>query len=137
MTTPPKEVWLFTETELDRVTDILLYRYRAMSANDVFDCPDSIGLLFAWMQGGDEQGPRRLIEDHIKSDEGFVETLENLLSEISSSDRGTFKILKKENLTYFMDYEKAAHRVHNLKNGTDLGRRANRLAEALKLAADY
>ena len=108
----------------------MLGRYRAMSASDVFGCPDPISLLFAWRQGGDEQGPRRLVETNIVSDEDLVETLEHLTSTVTSSDRGRFDVLKKENLGPFMDYENVTQRIHALKNHTDLGGRARRLAVA-------
>jgi hypothetical protein len=124
----PETEWLFTNAELDRITELMLARYRAMSPSDVFGCPDPVSLLFAWRQGGDEQGPRRLIEANIVSDEGLIETLEHLASTIYSSDRGKVGVLKKENLAPFMDYENASERIHALKDHNDLGARAGRLA---------
>jgi hypothetical protein len=115
----------------------MLGRYRAMSASDVFGCLDPVRLLFAWRQGGDEQGPRRLVEANIVSDEGLVETLEQLTSTIYSSDRGKVDVLKKENLAPFMDYENVTQRIHALKNHNDLGARARRLAVAFDDGANY
>ena len=108
----------------------MLGRYRAMSARDLFGCPDPISLLFAWRQGGDEQGPRRLVEANIVSDKGLVETLEHLTSSIYSSDRGKVDVLKKENLAPFMDYERVMQTIHALKNHNNLGARTRRLAVA-------
>jgi KAP family P-loop domain len=48
----PEGEWLFTNAELDRVTEVILGRYQAMSASDVFGCLEPITLLFAWLQGG-------------------------------------------------------------------------------------
>jgi len=125
----PEDRWLFANAELDRITELMLGRYQAMSASEVFGCPDPVSLLFAWRQGGDEQGPRRLIEGNIVSDEGLVETLEHLTSTIYSS-RGKFDALKKEYLAPFMDYENVTQRILALKNHNDLGARARRLAAA-------
>ncbi|HLY47161.1 MAG TPA: P-loop NTPase fold protein [Stellaceae bacterium] len=125
-----EDEWLFTNAELDRITELMLGRYRAMSASDVFGCPDPISLLFAWRQGGDEHGPRRLFEANIVSDEGLVETLEHLTTAIYSRDRGKVDVLKRENLAPFMDYEKVTQTIHALKNHNDLGARARRLAVA-------
>ncbi len=47
----PEGEWLFTNAELDRITELILGRYRAMSASDVFSSPGPISLLFAWQQG--------------------------------------------------------------------------------------
>jgi hypothetical protein len=133
----PETEWLFTNAELDRITELMLARYRAMSPSDVFGCPDPVSLLFAWRQGGDEQGPRRLIEANIVSDQGLIETLEHLASTIYSSDRGKVGVLKKENLAPFMDYENASERIHALKDHNDLGARAGRLAIAFDDGTKY
>jgi hypothetical protein len=132
----PESEWLFTNAELDRITELMLGRYRAMSARDVLGCPDPISLLFAWRQGGDEHGPRRLVDSNIISDEGLVETLEHLTSPIVS-DRGKFYVLTKGNLAPFMDYEAVTRRIHNLNNHNDLSERARRLAAALDDGARY
>jgi hypothetical protein len=132
----PETEWLFTNAEFERITELMLARYRAMSASDVFRSPDPVSLLFAWRQGGDEQGPRRLIEANIVSDDGLVETLEHLTSTIYSS-RGKFDALKKEYLAPFMDYENVTQRIDALKNHNDLGARARRLAAAFDDEARY
>ena len=48
----PEDRWLFANAELDRITELMLGRYQAMSASEVFGCPDPVSLLFAWRQGG-------------------------------------------------------------------------------------
>lgn len=132
-----EDEWLFTNAELDRITELMLGRYRAMCAGDVLDSIDPISVLFAWHQGGDEQGPRRLVEANIVSDEGLVETLTRLTSTIVSSDRGRFNVLKKVNLAPFMDYENVTQRIHVLKNHDDLGARAKQLAVAFDDGTTY
>jgi hypothetical protein len=127
----PEDEWLFTNAEFDRINDLMLDRYRSMSARDVFDCPDPISLLFAWRQGGDEQGPRQFVEENIVLDEGLVETLEHLTSTIESSARGKFDVLKKVNLSPFMDYENVTQRILALEKHNDLGARARQLVVAL------
>jgi hypothetical protein len=133
----PQEEWLFSEAELDKVTEILLERYRSMSFQDIISSPDPISLLFAWTQGGDENGPRDLLMHHAESDEGFLDALECLMSWINSSDRGRFKVLKKENLEGFMDLDSATARLHGLVDDPHLGERASRIEEALKLGREY
>jgi hypothetical protein len=133
----PEREWLFTNFQLDEITTLMLDRYRTMSADDVLDSPEPISILFAWRQAGDEQGPRRLIEAKIASDEGLVETLEHLTSTIESSDRGRFNVLKRSNLAPFMDYEAAMLRIQSLKQHRDLGVRAQRLAAAFDDANRY
>ena len=132
-----EDEWLFTTAEFDQITELILCRYRAMSASEVFGCPDPISLLFAWWQGGDEQGSRRLLEANTVSDEDLVETLEHLTSTIESSDRGRFVVPKKENLAPFMDYENVSQRIHALKRHSDLGARATRLAVAFDDGTKY
>jgi predicted KAP-like P-loop ATPase len=124
----PSEEWIFTEFELDQITKLMLGRYQVMSASDVLSGPDPVSLLFAWWQGGDEQGPRRLMEGNIVSEEGLVETLERLTSTITSSDRGKFDVLKEDELAPFIDYKNAMVRINSLRDHRDLGERASRLA---------
>jgi hypothetical protein len=133
----PDSEWLFTDEELDRITEIMLSRYRMMSIRDVFGCPNPISLLFAWRQGGDEKGPRQLVEDNIISDAGLIETLEHLTTTIESSDRGRFEVLKKDNLSLFMDFEDVERRLHALEQHSELGKRASRLVAALEDGANY
>ncbi|MBA3446423.1 MAG: hypothetical protein H0T56_02220, partial [Pseudaminobacter sp.] len=133
----PENEWLFTKVELKRITELMLGRYRAMSASDVLGCPNPISLLFAWQQGGDEKGPRELVEAIVLSDDGLVGTLERLTSTINSSDRGRFNVLKKDNLTPFLDCEVAIQRIDALKKHPDLGARAERLATAFDDGAEY
>jgi hypothetical protein len=133
----PESEWLFMNPEWDLINQLILGRYQAMSAGDVFDSPSPISLLFAWRQGGDEQGPRRLVEAHVISDEGLVETLEHLTSPVESSNRGRLNVLKRENLAPFMDYEDVKQRINVLRQHHDLGERAQRLATALDDGARY
>ncbi len=133
----PESEWLFTNSELNLINQLILGRYQAMSAGDVFDSPRPISLLFAWRQGGDEQGPRRLVEAHVISDEGLIETLEHLTSPIESSSRGRLNVLKRENLAPFMDYEDVKQRIDVLRQHHELGERAKRLAIALDDGAKY
>lgn len=133
----PDSEWLFTDAELEQIINIMLSRYRDMSIRDVFDCPNPISLLFAWRQAGDENGPRQLVEGKITSDEGLIETLENLTTTMESSDRGRFEVLKKENLSFFMNLEDVEPRLHALEEHGELGGRAKRLAAALDDGDNY
>ncbi|WP_084570589.1 P-loop NTPase fold protein [Methylosinus sp. PW1] len=133
----PDGEWLFTNEELDLITKIMLNRYRMMSILDVFASPHPISLLFAWRQGGDEIGPRRLLESNIISDEGFIETLEHMMTIIDSSDLGRFKVLKKGNISPFMDFDTAKRRLFALEQQNGLGERAKLLAAALDDGDNY
>lgn len=133
----PDGEWLFTDDALDQITELLLSRYSTMSANEVLSCLNPLSLLIAWRQGGDEQGPRQLIETKIASDEGLVETLEHLTSTIDSSSRGKFYVLKKDDLSPLMDYEKAIQRISTLVEHDNLGARAARLSIAFKDGTEY
>lgn len=126
----PAGEWLFNDAELDQVTELILGRYRSLTASEILNSPSPLGLLFAWRQGGDEEGPRKLMEANIASDESLIETLEHLTSTISSSDRGEVRALKKGNLEPFMDYESVKERINSLRKDDNLGSRATRLSLA-------
>jgi hypothetical protein len=122
---------------LDQITELLPDRYRAMSATDVLGSIAPLNLLFAWRQGGDEQGPRGLVETNIVSDQGFVETLEHLTSTIDSSDRGAYDILKRDNLDPFMNYENVKKRLDALSGHSELGERAKWLEIAFNYGTQH
>ena len=123
----PEPDWLFTDPELDTITKLMLDRYRKMTADEVLDSPQPVSLLFAWLQGGDKNGPRRLVETEIASDEGLVKTLERFTSMVDTSDRGRVQVLKENNLSSFMNYETAKSRISKLREHGQLGARASRL----------
>ncbi|MER8746562.1 KAP family NTPase [Mesorhizobium sp. M1004] len=105
---------LATEQQVDDVIRIMLSRYNAMTLKHILHSPRPLSLLFAWQQAGDEEGPRRLLGTHSKSDEGLLQTLEGLTSQINSSDRGIVTVLSRQNIEPFLDYEQATGRIKAL-----------------------
>lgn len=130
----PKSERLFTIEQVNHITELMLNRYRKMSADEVFNTPKPISLLFAWRQAGDPDGPRQLLGSNIASDREFVRTLENLTSTITSSNRGTYRVLKSENVDNFLDFDQAVKRINQLKEDPKLGERAALLAKAIEEA---
>jgi hypothetical protein len=128
----PQEQWLFTNEELDHVTALMLDRYRRMSANEVFAVPSPISVLYAWWQGGDAEGARAFVATNIATDEGLLTTIEHLTNTVYSSDRGSYQVLKKNDLALFMDPEAAMQRVEALTQDPLLGGRAKELVDASK-----
>lgn len=126
----PEREWLFKNEELDQITAFMLDRYRAMTVKEVLGSPNPVSLLFAWRQGGDELGPRRLVQNNIVSDEGLVETLECLVSPVESSDRGAYYVLKGRELSNFLDFEDAMRRLKEISDSDILKHRANILIRA-------
>ena len=124
-----------TDDELDQVTEIMISRYRAMSASEILSAIRPLDILFAWNQAGDAGGPRSLIEAHIDMDEDLVDALERLTTPVSSSE-GDYSTLRRENLEPFLDYDRARNRVDALKNGGEFAERAEKLAIAFEAARD-
>jgi hypothetical protein len=110
----------------------MLERYRKMSFCEILSDINPINLLFAWQQGGDEDGPRQLITECTVSDGGLIETLERLTSTVHSSRRGEIAVLKRDNLKHFLDYEKVVKRINDITRQGELGDRAKRLAIAIQ-----
>lgn len=131
----PEGDWFMTDLELDRVEDLVLARYRSMSAAQILAVVRPLSLLFAWQQGGDEAAPRTLVESHMVKDEGLIEVLERLASTITSSSRGVYRALRRQELSPFLDYDVARDRVGKI-SGT-LADRAQKLAEAFKDGDGY
>ena len=87
--------------------------------------------LFAWRQAGDEEGPRDLVGAHIASNEGLVEVLEKLTSIHNSSERGSYSVLRHENVAPFLDFDASRERVKSLSvEEGPLAARARYLSQA-------
>ena len=128
----PESERIFTTEQVKYVTELMLKRYRAMSADEIFNTPQPISILFAWRQAGDPDGPRQLVGSNITSNIEFVRTLENLTSTITSSNRGTYRVLKAENVDGFLDFDQAVQRISKLKEDPELGERAALLATTIE-----
>jgi predicted KAP-like P-loop ATPase len=113
----PVEGRLLSETELNVVSELMLKRYSSMSFDEVLAVPSPLSLLFAWRQGGDEEGPKNLISINIKTDEALLRTLEALSSTVTSSGRGKYEVLKRGNLEPFLDYDLTKERINELALG--------------------
>ncbi len=123
----PTDEWLFKDEELDQITELMLHRFGTMTVKDMTSYPDPAAILYAWLQSGDKDGPRPLIEKHIASDEGLVEVLELLSSTGHSSDIGRYDSLRKDSIEPFMDYETVKQKISTLRHHSKLGDRAKQL----------
>ena len=115
----------------------MLSRYRAMTVSEIFAVISPLDVLFAWMQGGDESGPRHLVETCIETDEGLLKILEGLTSTIRSSDRGEFQVLKRAHLIPFLDFDGARVRIKELESGEVFAERARTLSKAFDDGDEY
>ncbi len=131
----PQQDWILSDPELDQVAAMMIQRYQALTPDDIFGLVNPLDVLFAWSQGGDEDGPKALIAACIATDEGLVATLEKLTTIVSSSDRGTYSVLKRNNLDSFLDFDNARQRVAAMATGAGpLGPRAQALGAAFDSA---
>lgn len=127
----PEPDWIFSDAELDHIEKIMLRRYHALARDDVFALVDPLDVLFAWSQGCEKDGPRNLIDGCIADDDGLIATLEKLTTYVTSSDRGTYSVLKRNHLESFLDFDSARDRVAALAAGTGaLALRAQALTAA-------
>lgn len=134
----PSEHWLIPEAEFERACELMIARYRSMTIDEVLATPRPLHILFAWNQGGDEEGPRKLIASATESDEGLVTIYEAFTSSIDSSDRGRFTVLKRENVEPFADYDVVRSRLAAIATSgpPELRKVAQELSGAAD-AADY
>ncbi|UHC17311.1 KAP family NTPase [Methylobacterium currus] len=123
----PEDEWIFTDNDLDKITSLMLDRYKKITIKDLLSSPHPISMLFAWQQAGDDEGPRRLIAEAIKSDHGLVEVLERMVSDTNGSSKGKIKVIHSSNINPFMDAAVIRGRIEALTSHADLGERAMRL----------
>ena len=136
----PESEWLFTAEEMDLITGKMIARYQTMTIREVGEAIDPISLLFAWQQGGDEDGPRNLISSQTADDSSLIRTLAALTTSINSSNGGRFDVLRRGNLDSFLNYDEARKRVSAIAAQTEdseESQMAKRLAAAFKCGDEY
>jgi hypothetical protein len=136
----PESEWLFSSKEMNCIAELMVKRYQSMDVEEVLSSPSPISLLFAWRQGGDEEGPWKLFAREINSDETLIRVLERLASTMTSSDRGSFDVLKRNNVAPFLDYDEAQQRVKKLASTSSddaLAIRARKLASVFEDGLEY
>jgi hypothetical protein len=118
----------------------MIARYQTMTIREVGEAIDPISLLFAWQQGGDEDGPRNLISSQTADDSSLIRTLAALTTSINSSNGGRFDVLRRGNLDSFLNYDEARKRVSAIAAQTEdseESQMAKRLAAAFKCGDEY
>lgn len=108
---------LLTSDELDIVTEVMLDRYGCMSFDDIKRQLQPLSMLFAWQQGGDEDGPRTLLAAEVETDEGLVATLQHLCGRVRTATptaEREIATLSRSNIASLVDYESARERITRL-----------------------
>jgi KAP family P-loop domain len=109
----PPERRLLSETELEEVLSIMLKRYRETDLGQLMAVPDLLNLLFAWLEGGGEDEPRKWVSERIITDKGFVDLLSRLRTWAAVNDI-IYYPLKRANVEPFLDFDEAVRRLDNI-----------------------
>lgn len=92
-------------------------RYKLMTLEQFGEQLQPLSTLFAWQQGGDEDGPRNLISAQIQDDEGLVRVLELLTGSVRSAEITGIRetaTLSRSNIQTLIDYQDARSRIDQL-----------------------
>ena len=76
-----------------------------------------MSMLFAWQQGGDEDGPRNLLAAEVETDEGLVAMLQHLCGRVRTATPTAEReivTLSRSNIASLVDYELARERITGL-----------------------
>lgn len=129
----PEEERYLTAQELDAVTAVMIDRYRKLSVDDLVQSIDPVSLLYAWLQVGDDEGPKKLALEAFKSEEGLVSLLEAMRGRVTSST-GRYFVLKRANLEPFFDYDEARARAEEIASRHE---RSGLVGRAQSLMRDF
>lgn len=125
--------WRLSSTELDAVITIMQARFKNLAAKQLFGLPKAASILFAWLQSGDADGPRKLVAGAARTDAGFIGTLEKLSGRVIESPGGESITLSRENLAPFLDYDSSRTRLARISKGKSaLAARAKALVAAIE-----
>ena len=107
----PKDDWMLSADEYDAVAATMIARYSAMPAEIILGHSRPLQILFAWIQAGDDEGPRALIASESATDAGLLRVLNAMLTKVSSSNRGVYEVIQPSSAKPFIDLESARQRV--------------------------
>lgn len=99
----PKERWLLSEREFDMCAKVFLQRIRRAQPKKLLEVPDFLSLMYAWLQLGDAEGPRKWIRTQTQSDDEFISVLNVMSSWSHSSTDGVQYNLRPETLENFFE----------------------------------
>lgn len=123
---------MLSSDELDRITEIMIDRYRKLKLPQWKALRRPGSALFAWLQSGDVEGVKAMIAAKSKSDSGFLSLLEIMSGRVSSSTRGRYSVLNASSVVHFLDYDEARARTQTLAESATpptLRRRAEALLQ--------
>ncbi len=135
----PSSEWLLPAAEFTRACEIMVGRYRTMSAVEILATPQAAHIFYAWKQAGDEEGPRAVLAAAAGTDEGLVEVLQAFTNSSSSSDRGRFTVLKRENIEHFIDYNDVVERLKTIATTghAEIAEKARQLLAIIEASRDF
>ena len=130
--------WILTDHELELISRVMTKRYERMTLQEISTVPRQLSLLFAWIQAGDPQGPRTLLTKAARNDSGFLDVLELLSSEVTSTE-GTYRVIRRENVDPFIPFDDVLARLKALANARSLkvSQRAKSLLRQLEDARGF
>lgn len=129
----PESEWLLSADDFGKISAHLIDRYRTMTLADILSAPESVQIIYAWMQGGGGDEPKGLISRYADDNSNLVGILEAFISTSTSSVRGIYKVLHRRDLERFFAYDTVRDKLALISSGEPLALadRAKTLLKAL------
>jgi len=132
--TIPEEQRLLRPAEFKLVLERMLRRYRETPPDELMEVPRFLSLLFAWLQGGGRPDVEAWVEENTRTDAGLLEFLSRVRTPVVSN-KGAQYPLRREDLSYFLNYDSAMKRVNTIFNDPQSPPEMRQLAKELIQAA--
>lgn len=120
---------IFTRDEQGRATELLLSRFKGKDRAKIINVPDALGLMYGWLQSGDEHGVREWIGEQSETDAKFLKFL-NKCRPLSRGN-GSNPVEYRWVLKGLMDVNKALERLQKISNNQENTESERKLAEEL------
>jgi predicted KAP-like P-loop ATPase len=117
--TQPENKRLMSREEYERVAKTMRDRYARMDNSEMFSVPSLPHLLYAWSQPDYTDEVRERVARLIISDEDFIRYLENISSEVVSTNGNYWKI-PSSTLADFTDPDEVRSRLESLTLGESI-----------------
>lgn len=131
----PESEWIFTEQDLDLITDIMVSRYKELPLAEILETPDAAEILSTWQHAGGKHDIAALLVDIDKNEKLLIALLQSLAGDVNSSNEGLYKILERNLVSRFIDYDVARNKLIAISEdnvNTELAFAAKQLLDALR-----
>lgn len=107
----PESEWLFSDDQLTEAIELLTGRFRGPDRPKIIKTPELLGLLYGWLQSGDQEGVHLWIEEQRSTDKGFLRMIDAFRG---TSRHRRREVIRRRDIEAFLDFKETQRRLRGI-----------------------